>query len=110
MDKNMDKNDNENSVYYLNELQESGKLRDLIEYEEVIPIEVEIALDRLEKQFNKENLLEYFRTLDNWEEMIQDDYIGDLCEIIKEEPEHIVVEFSQPDNPRNKNICTYFLA
>ena len=58
------------SVYYLNELKESGNLRDLIEEEESIPIDVEEALDRLEKDFNKENLLEYFRTLDNWEEVI----------------------------------------
>lgn len=97
------------SVYYLNELKESGKLRDLIEEEESIPIDVEEALNRLEKQFNKENLLEYFRTLDNWEEMLQDDYIGDICEVIKEEPDHIVVEFYQADNPTNKGICTYFI-
>ena len=98
------------SVYYLNELKESGNLRDLIEEEESIPIDVEEALDRLEKDFNKENLLEYFRTLDNWEEVLQDDYIGDICEVINEEPDHIIVEFYQADNPNNKNICTYFLG
>lgn len=97
------------SVYYLNELKESGKLRDLIEEEESIPIDVEEALNRLEKDFNKENLLEYFRTLDNWEEMLQDDYIGDVCEVIKEESDYIVVEFYQADNPTSKGICTYFI-
>lgn len=106
----MDNEKNGLSVYYLNELKESGKLSELIEEEEVIPIEVEEALKRLEKQFNKENLLEYFRTLDNWEEMLQDDYIGDICEVVKEEPDHIVVEFYQADNPNKKNYCTYFLA
>lgn len=98
------------SVYYLNELKESGKLRELIEDEEIIPIDVEEALDRLERQFNKENLLEYFRAIDNWEEMLQDDYIGDICEVIKEDEDHIVVEFTEAGDPRKKSICTYFLA
>lgn len=98
------------NVYYLNSLKENGKLRDLIINEEHIPIEVEEALDRLEKDFNKENLLEYFRTLDNWEEMLQDDYIGDVYDVIKEEDGNIIVEFYQADNPTKKDICTYFTA
>lgn len=106
----MDNERNGLSVYYLNELKESGKLRELIEDEEIIPIDVEEALDRLERQFNKENLLEYFRAIDNWEEMLQDDYIGDICEVIKEEKDYIVVEFTEAGDPRKKNICTYFLA
>ena len=97
------------AVYYLNSLKRNGRLRDLIINED-IPIEVEKALDRLENDFNGENLLEYFKELDNWEEKLQDDYIGDIYDIIKEEDGNIIVEFYQPDDPTKKDICTYFLA
>lgn len=97
-------------VYYLNSLNEKGRLADLIKDEDIIPIEVEESLKRLQKDFNKENLMNYFYALDNWEEMLQDDYIGDVYEVIKEEPDHIIVEFYQADNPTRKDICTYFLV
>ena len=97
------------NIYYLNSLEDTGKLEDLFDKEHA-PIFVLEAFLRLKKQFNSENLLEYFRCLDQWEEMIQNDYIGDIYEVIHEDSDKIIVEFSDPDYPTKKEICSYFLA
>lgn len=96
-------------IYYLNSLQSSGKLKELFDPEEA-PIFVLEAFTRLERHFCKETLIDYFHALDQWEEMIQDDYIGNIYEVIKEEDDKIIVEFSEPDNPTKKDVCSYFLA
>lgn len=99
----------EQDIYYLNSLDEVGKLQDRIDINSA-PIFVLDALKNLEQKFNKENLIEYFHMLDAWEEMVQDDYIGDIYEVIHESPDKIVVEFSEAGNPTHKDICSYFLA
>lgn len=97
------------SVYYLNSDKDSGKLSDLLT-EDVIPDEVTLALEKLEDNFNGENLLAYFEELDRWQEMVQDDYIGSIYEVIEENDDHITVQFRDIDDIKNDDICMYFLA